>query len=173
MEFLIDDLAPREHTPLTYEVEIEAMHGDADLFQTFTVGPFLRGVEEAALTSFIETLDRMEAAYTHGRGGNWEEYGFQHVEGFESWFGEPYARDEAEYLEAYSYSNVPYETFAKHRALAEPIGKRQRHGYVEWPRDVTLGDEGLEADMRKYQVFFYDEFRVKYKVKVVKSDDAD
>lgn len=172
MRFLIEEPVPSKHKPMTYEVEIRVMHGDADGYNTFTIGPFIYGVDEDALTSLVETLDRIAAAYPSGRGGNWEKYGFQHIEGFYSWFHDSYARNEKEYLDnivKWTKTTVPYDVFAKHHTLAVPPGgETPEWGYPEWPHDVTMGDEGLEADLDEYSVYFYDEFGTKHRVKVEK-----
>ena len=86
MEFNIKGIVKNLHQPDTFEVIIRVMHGDADSYESITIGPFIRGTDEAKLQDLIETLDRMDAEYPHGRGGGTRD-NYDNVEGFFKWFG--------------------------------------------------------------------------------------
>jgi len=155
-------VVPVEHIPNTFEVEIEVMHGDADMFDTFTVRSFYKD-EDLALSSLVETLDRMIAKYPHGRGGSWPQYGYQDVEGFYSWFGDFAAvLPEEDYATAYPESTVPYADYKRHALLTG--SRKEDNDDLFWPGDCTGAD--IEASIKKYTVYYYNYNKTKFFVKV-------
>lgn len=161
MEFEIGDYVAPLHKADTFEVEINTYSGDADAYHQLVVRSFIRGQDEDALESLIGTLQRMKEKYPYGRGGDWDRYNYQDVEGFNSWFGESYATSEAEYLTNYSHSSLPYEVFAPHRELSRRIGE-----YFEWPWDVVVQD-GLESTPRSWKVFYYSDDLKQFEVSIL------
>lgn len=141
------------HQPETFEVEIKFMHGDGDAETFSTVKPFTKD-ETEALSSLIETLNRIASAYPQGRGGDWKKFGFHNIEGFYSWFGEDYVNTEEEYNLEYEHSSVPYETYQRIRNLATP------ERVTFWHSDITV--DTLEADLDTYNVYYYNEEGIKF-----------
>jgi hypothetical protein len=90
---------PNTHTPYTFELEITVMHGDADSYDTFTLGPFkMHEPDRGTLHKIIEVLDRLRPFYPNGRGGNYEKYGYQNVPGYDDFFAQ-----DAEYQDEWPY----------------------------------------------------------------------
>lgn len=150
--FSIGDVVPNDHAPNTYEVEVSTYFGDADGYDKVVVGP-ITNVE--SLTDLIETLDRVDAEYPHGRGGG-EEYSYQNVPGFYSWFGDSLVESSDDYYTAYPDITVDYATYLEHLALVE--GRE-----ANWPYDpFTYSEQSLES----YKVFYYDADCVQHVVTV-------
>lgn len=132
MKFMVGDEVVSTRVPDTFVVEIKVMHGDADGYNTFEVGPFLAGVENLALTSLVETLDRMSVAFPNGRGAS---DSYNSVEGFDTWFG--WEETDNSIVDSML---LPY------------VGG--------WPHDVTY--EECEASLDDFQVVYYDNTLVKW-----------
>jgi hypothetical protein len=157
MPFTIGDAVPVEHTPNSYEVEVTAMFGDADGYETVMVGPFPEGAAdtEKAMTSLIETLLRMEAAYPHGRGGgDVDADTYYHVKGFEAWFG-AFRADTEESYTAESRSGFPYEVFL------QDYYNDDFNTYPDWPREPYAYNQG---SYDHYVIYYYDHNLVKHEV---------
>lgn len=150
MRFIIGAPIANSHTPESYEVEVKVMFGDGDGYDTFIVGPFLKDKDEELLQHLIETLERMEQAYPHGRGGGDE---YNHVEGFAAWFEEDYDEEEA---------TEDGDT------LAETINAfyARNKNYPNWPHDVTYME--TSASYNDSWVVYYDESKTAHKVTVEK-----
>lgn len=145
-----------EQTPVSaFMVSIKVMHGDADGWNTFELGPF-RKKDTEALTSLVGTLQRMQSS---GRWGDGDNY-YRNIEGFEAWFGTSVGDTWAEYTE-YCDSDLPYEKFEPHRTLASSVEKPYHDG---WPWDVTY--EEYPASLTRWEVFYYDHAGVKHAVTV-------
>lgn len=71
-----------------YVLDVEIMHGDADLYQNiqFEASSIKEAVEYVAL------FDDMLAAYPNGRGGS-DKYSYHNVEGFVDLLSEDWPRD--------------------------------------------------------------------------------
>jgi hypothetical protein len=130
MEILIGEPVPNLHTPDTFEVVVTSMIGDADGFPSFTVGPFVRGIDDEVLDSFLQLMTAMSLAYPNGRGGNDD---YEHVDGFNDWFG---------------YENMPSSI----AVFCERLGIE-----MYWPNDPHF--DGV-LSFRNAQVFYYDAERV-------------
>lgn len=155
MEFEVG--APvEEQTPLSaFVVNIKVMHGDADGYNTFQMGPFYQKDKEA-LASLIGTLQRMESK---GRWGDGDNY-YRNIEGFEAWFGTGTGDTLEEYRDACD-SDLPYEQFEPHRRLS---GSVEKPYYDGWPWDVTY--EEYPASLDGWNIVYYDHAGVKHRVTV-------
>jgi hypothetical protein len=153
MKFTIHGLKSTKKLPDSFEVKIKVMFGDADGYSSFKVGGFRRGSDEAALESLITTLERVQ-------GKGYQRAAYPEVEGFYSWFGTSLAEDEAAYNDEY-LSDVPYEAFAYHYALAQELATRTET-YPDWPSDVAAGD-GRDALLESFELFYYDLSGVKHR----------
>lgn len=91
MRFEIAQPVKSGHVRARFYVEILVMHGDADSYDSFDMGPF-HVTEEGALADLIETLRRVKSAHPQG------EDGYQHIEGFRAWFDEDYGDKEDPHL---------------------------------------------------------------------------
>jgi hypothetical protein len=155
----VGDPVPDTHVPHSFEVEVTAMFGDGDGYETVVVGPFPADHPKAgaAITSLVETLQRMEVAYPNGRGGgDYDVDTYNHVEGYEAWFGGFRSDTEEAYL-AETRSQFSYEEFLKHDFLEE------FSVYPDWPRDPYAYNQG---SFESFAVFYYDTNRVKYTVAI-------
>jgi len=157
MTFTIGNLIPNPHTPDSYEVEVTAMFGDGDGYKTVTVGPFpaTHPKTQEALTSLVETLLRMETAYPSGRGGgDYDVDTYNHVKGFEAWFGN-FRSDTEEFYSAESTSGLPYAVFL------EDDYSEEFNVYPDWPRDPYAYAQG---SFQSFEVFYYGVTNSKYAV---------
>jgi hypothetical protein len=154
----IGEPVPDTHTPHSFEVEVTAMFGDADGYETIVVGPFLADNPKSAeaVVSIVQTLKRMEAEYPNGRGGGGDDE-YYHVPGYEAWFGAFAADTEELYLQE-TRSDLSYEEFRKDSDLAEYFKI-----YPDWPYD-THSDS--QASYDAHEVFYYDQNRVKHTVAI-------
>lgn len=123
-----------------FVIEVKGMYGDADGYGSLSYGPF-HHTEQELMTSFIEFLDRMAAAYPHGRGGYDDYY---HVEGFKEW------------MDADSLTQEEYD------ALPKRIKELSQYWLNE-----PQGD-GMQASYNGFKVFYYNPYGVKYDVEVVR-----
>ena len=90
-----------------YEIRIKAMHGDADYFETVTVGLFHKDEEEHLMIDLVETLNRMKEDNPNC---------FLETEGFNRWF------------------NAEELTEEEWEALGE--AHQDFAGELSWPADV-------------------------------------
>lgn len=147
---ILDPIPVAEVPKNSYVVEIKAMQGDADGYRHFSVGPFVKGEQEAALQSLLETLKRMETGYSY-------DTGYKEVLGFEQWFGEV---DSVEDLHKWFPELLALHDEAVHKEIIE---HSEEHG-IEWNDDkFSDGPERLD----KFNVVYYDETGTKRKVEVV------
>lgn len=146
MKFLINDKPVESQHKNCFVVEVNVMYGDADGYGKVNVAGFRKDCEvsQAHMEDLIQTLEKMEKAYPHGRGG-YDTY--DHVEGFLKWFG-------GEILDEFEewYNGLPEW--------------QQRFYLNDWPRDPS-GD-GIQSSIEDYKVFYYDENGAKYEVRVTK-----
>ncbi|UVG35101.1 hypothetical protein SEA_CECE_50 [Microbacterium phage Cece] len=166
MRFEIDNTIEPPQEANAFYVAITVMFGDADAYETFEVGPFTKGRDETALTSLVETLDRMseDGAWDWGtyKYSSWDDQhiGYDNIEGFHSWFGTSMADDEAMYSEEYR-STVPYEAFKRHYDLN---GSLKSPYYDGWPSQEHYGDSKLEG----FKLTYYDHTLVPWTVEIVR-----
>lgn len=131
--------------PNSFEVEIDVMHGDADGFSSFTVGPFIQGESEWAIESLLKILAAMDEKFKRtGRGGG-EEYSYSRIPGFDDWFGADLGlgNDDSEARKASDLVQNP-----------------------EWPIDITcyaIFDLHGESSYHGHKVFYYDSAGIKYR----------
>ena len=144
MKFHIKDRIPSPHTPDSFEIVIDTYHGDMDGYATVVAGPFPGNNRKSreAMTSLLETLQRMKDAYPNGRGGG-SEYGYENVEGFNAWFGEGESKDGEELPDPHSELADAFEFF------------------LEWPTEPY---EGNDNSVWKFSIFYYDENLAQYAV---------
>jgi hypothetical protein len=158
-ELIIGNPVLVKEKPNSYVVEVTAMHGDADGYDTIQIGPFYKDEDEAALESLLQTLDNMDKAYPYGRSGIDEYY---NTEGFMAWFDDAdYTEDT--YINAYRPSNVPYSEYVESRNIVVAFTEKNNIELPYWPSDVQSND-GSSAGFDKYEIFYYDENLVKYHV---------
>lgn len=167
MKLTVLDAIPRNANPRdAFVVHIRVMHGDADGYDTFQVGPFDASTDKEALKSLLRTLKAMDDRYPRGRGGG-DEYSYNYVPGFEGWFGTSYANTKEEY-EKNCWAKVPYADFAPQRAYAEQVYSKLKN-YSDWPSDISMGggfDLHNEASLDKFSVVYYSDEGVQHNVSV-------
>lgn len=141
----------------SYSVEIETMRGDADGYETITVGPFYRGKHEENLQSLLETLDRMGKRFPNGMGGR---DNYKDVLGYEQWFGEIWNMEIAERDYTELLDKHGREVHEKLIELAEPVVED-----MSWPFDEIQANQ-----LDEYHVYYYNADGKKFNVNFSLSD---
>ncbi len=146
----------------TYEVAIEVEAGNYPL----VVGPFYRDADEDALESLLTLLNNLATEQLQKQGsGHSSMYTYNHVPGFEGWFGTSLADTEEQYLE-HCWALVPYADNVSQYFFSKRISEHRGNTVFDsWPSNVRSND-GTDALYDSHQVYFYDENGVKRAVSV-------
>lgn len=159
MKFIITDPIPVAEPPKdSYVVEVQSMQGDADGYHDFTVGPFKKGQDEAPLQSLLETLERMDAAFSPG-GRRPDTY--NDVLGHLQWFGTEIVTIDS--LRQHYPNLLNKHGEEVHQELID-LTQNENH-YAEWRGDA-MTDYTRDERLTKYGVVYYNEAGVKFKVEV-------
>jgi len=131
LPFTIGAPVENKHIPNSFELSITTMFGDADGYDTFTIGPFIQGADDGALTHLLTVMEGAAKAFPNGRSGGGG-YEYDIVPGFAYWFG--YDDDgDGDVVDAYLSRNELE---------------------LDWPTD-PYGD-GDEQSFDSAALFFYD-----------------